>query len=60
MRPTWPAIQAAAPDLILGSQALTPEAFPELSAIAPTVFTGPPGAAWQANLRTVGAATGAL
>ena len=52
------AIQAAAPDLILGSQALTPEAFGELSAIAPTVFTGPPGAAWQANLRTVGAATG--
>ena len=27
VRPTWPAIQAAAPDLILGSQALTPEAF---------------------------------
>ena len=56
--PDLAGIQAAAPDLILGSQALTPEAFPELSAIAPTVFTGPPGAAWQANLRTVGAATG--
>ena len=56
--PDLAAIGAAAPDLILGSQALTPEAFGELSAIAPTVFTGPPGAAWQANLRTVGAATG--
>ncbi len=32
------------PDLILGSQALTPDAYPQLSAIAPTVFTGPPGA----------------
>ncbi len=54
------AIKAAAPDLILGSQALTPDAFGELTAIAPTVFTGPPGAAWQDNLRTVGAATGRL
>ncbi len=53
-------IKAATPDLILGSQALTPEAYPELSDIAPTVFTGPPGAAWQDNLRTIGAATGRL
>ncbi|MGX9790653.1 iron-siderophore ABC transporter substrate-binding protein [Mycobacterium sp. MMS18-G62] len=58
--PDIAAIKAAAPDLILGSQALTPEAYPELTAIAPTVFTGPPGAAWQDNLRTVGAATGRL
>jgi iron complex transport system substrate-binding protein len=58
--PDLAGIEAAAPDLILGSQALTPEAFPALSAIAPTVFTGPPGAAWQDNLRTVGAATGRL
>jgi iron complex transport system substrate-binding protein len=56
--PDLAAIEAAAPDLILGSQALTPEAYPALSEIAPTVFTGPPGEAWQANLRTVGAATG--
>jgi iron complex transport system substrate-binding protein len=28
-----------------------------LAAIAPTVFTGPPGAAWADNLRGVGAAT---
>ena len=53
-------IKAATPDLILGSEALTPEDFGELSAIAPTVFTGPPGAAWQDNMRTVGAATGRL
>jgi iron complex transport system substrate-binding protein len=56
--PDIAAIKAAAPDLILGSQALTPEAYPELSAIAPTVFTGAPGATWQDNLRTAGAATG--
>lgn len=56
--PDVDAIRAAAPDLILGSQALTPELFDALGQIAPTVFTGPPGADWQANLRTVGAATG--
>jgi iron complex transport system substrate-binding protein len=58
--PDLDGIRAAAPDLILGSEALTPEAFGSLSEIAPTVFTGAPGAAWQANLRTVGAATGRL
>jgi iron complex transport system substrate-binding protein len=58
--PDLRAIKAANPDLILGSQALTPDAFARLSAIAPTVFTGPPGRAWQDNLRTVGAATGRL
>jgi iron complex transport system substrate-binding protein len=55
--PDLPAIRAASPDLILGSQAATPELYPELSAIAPTVFTGAPGAAWQDNLRIIGAAT---
>ena len=50
-------IRAARPDLILGSDGLTPDAYPELSAIAPTVFTGAPGAGWEDNLRTVGAAT---
>ena len=58
--PDLPAIKAANPDLILGSQALTPDAYPQLTAIAPTVFTGPPGAEWEENLRTVGAATGRL
>jgi iron complex transport system substrate-binding protein len=58
--PDLQAIKAANPDLILGSQALTPDAYPELTAIAPTVFTGPPGAAWEDNVRAVGAATGRL
>jgi iron complex transport system substrate-binding protein len=50
-------IRAANPDLILGSDDLTPDAYPELSAIAPTVFSGTPGARWEDSLRTVGAAT---
>lgn len=58
--PDLEGIRAATPDLILGSEALTPGAFGPLSEIAPTVFTGAPGAAWQENLRTVGAATGRL
>ncbi len=58
--PDLEAIRAATPDLILGSEALTPGAFGSLSEIAPTVFTGAPGAEWQENLRTVGAATGRL
>jgi iron complex transport system substrate-binding protein len=58
--PDMAAIKAANPDLILGSDALTPQDFGPLSEIAPTVFTAAPGAAWQDNLRTVGAATGRL
>jgi iron complex transport system substrate-binding protein len=57
-KPDVAAIKAANPDLILGSQALTPEAYGELSGIAPTVFTGSPGPGWQDTLRTVGDATG--
>ncbi|WP_254848635.1 iron-siderophore ABC transporter substrate-binding protein [Mycobacterium sp. IS-2888] len=55
--PDLKAIAAAHPDLILGSQGLTPKLYPQLAAIAPTVFTAAPGAAWQDNLRGVGAAT---
>jgi iron complex transport system substrate-binding protein len=55
--PDLGAIAAAHPDLILGSVALTPTLYPPLAAIAPTVFTGAPGAAWEDNLRGVGAAT---
>jgi iron complex transport system substrate-binding protein len=58
--PDIDAIKAATPDLILGSEALTPGDFGELSAIAPTVFTGAPGVAWQDTTRTVGEATGRL
>lgn len=56
--PDVKAIAAAHPDLILGSQGLTPTLYPQLTAIAPTVFTAAPGAAWEDNLRAVGAATG--
>lgn len=56
--PDLSAIEAADPDLILGSAARTPGAFGDLAAIAPTVFTGQPGAAWRDTLRAVGAATG--
>jgi iron complex transport system substrate-binding protein len=55
--PDLGAIKAAKPDLILGSQALTPKLYPVLAAVAPTVFTGSPGAAWQDNLRGVAEAT---
>jgi len=56
-KPDLGAIAAAHPDLILGSQGLTPKLYPQLAAIAPTVFTAAPGAAWEDNLRGVGAAT---
>ena len=56
--PDLAAVAAATPDLILGSKSLTPQAYPALAAIAPTVFTAAPGARWQDNLRLVGAATG--
>src|SRR6201997_5690801 len=56
--PDMAAIKAAKPDLILGSQALPPKLYSALAAIAPTVFTAAPGAAWEDNLRGVGAATG--
>jgi iron complex transport system substrate-binding protein len=55
--PDLAAIKAAKPDVILGSQALTPKLYAALAGIAPTVFTGAPGAAWQDNLRGVGEAT---
>ncbi len=56
--PDLAAVAAAKPDLILGSQASTPQSFQALSAIAPTVFTDAPAARWQDNLRAVGTATG--
>ncbi|GAS95075.1 FEIII-dicitrate-binding periplasmic lipoprotein FecB [Mycolicibacterium canariasense] len=56
--PDLDAIGRAAPDLILGSSALTPSDFDPLARTAPTVFTGAPGAGWQDTLRTVAAAVG--
>ncbi len=55
--PDLKAIAAAHPDLILGSQGLTPKLYPQLAAITSTVFTAAPGAGWQDNLRALGAAT---
>ena len=55
--PDLAAIGDAAPDLILGSAAASPDAYPALAEIAPTVFTGG-GADWQNTLRAVAAATG--
>lgn len=56
--PDTAAVAAASPDLILGSTALTRESYSDFLAIAPTVFTGAPGARWADTVRTVGAATG--
>ncbi|MEX3650633.1 iron-siderophore ABC transporter substrate-binding protein [Mycolicibacterium porcinum] len=56
--PDLDVIKAANPELILGSAAITPSSFGALSAIAPTVFTGAPGAGWRDTLRAVGEATG--
>jgi iron complex transport system substrate-binding protein len=56
--PDLDGIRATTPDLILGSDALTPQDFGPLSEIAPTVFTGRPGPAWRDTLRTVAEATG--
>lgn len=55
--PDLEAVAAAHPDLILGARGLTPTPYSELARIAPTVFTAAPGAAWEDNLRGVGAAT---
>lgn len=54
--PDIDAITALHPDLILGAQGLNP-GYAELAAIAPTVFTGAPGTAWEDTVRGVGAAT---
>ena len=59
-KPDINAVKAANPDLILGSQALTADSYGQLSAIAPTVFTGAPGAAWRDNVHQVSAATGRI
>lgn len=54
--PDADAIAELHPDLILGAQGLTPD-YSALASIAPTVFTGAPGAAWEDNVRAIGAAT---
>ena len=56
-KPDTAGIAAARPDLILGSQKLTPQAFGELAAIAPTVFTGDPGAGKTLFFRAITSST---
>ncbi|WP_081968292.1 iron-siderophore ABC transporter substrate-binding protein [Mycobacterium kyorinense] len=56
--PDLAGVAGAKPDLIVGSAGLTPQLYPRLAEIAPTVFTAAPGAAWQDNLRGVAAASG--
>ena len=56
--PDMNAIRDAQPDLILASASLSGQHHEALAEIAPTVFTGAPGAGWKDNLRAVGAATG--
>jgi len=52
------AIAALKPDLILGSQLRADKLYPQLSAIAPTVFSIRPGFPWKENFLLAGAALG--
>ncbi|MFF3228155.1 ABC transporter substrate-binding protein [Nocardia suismassiliense] len=52
-------IASLKPDLILGSKLRVNDLYPQLSAIAPTVFSIRPGFPWKENFLLVGAALGA-
>ncbi|WP_026556694.1 ABC transporter substrate-binding protein [Arthrobacter sp. 35W] len=52
------AIAALKPDLILGSQLRADKLYPQLSAIAPTIFSIRPGFPWKENFLLVGEALG--
>lgn len=52
------AIAALKPDLILGSQLRADKLYPQLSAIAPTVFSIRPGFPWKENFLLVGDSLG--
>ncbi|MGP6173535.1 ABC transporter substrate-binding protein [Corynebacterium sp. A21] len=52
------AIAALEPDLILGSQLRADKLYPQLSEIAPTVFSIRPGYPWKENFLLVGEALG--
>lgn len=52
------AIAALEPDLILGSQLRADKLYPQLSEIAPTVFSIRPGYPWKENFLLVGDALG--
>ncbi|WP_284750380.1 ABC transporter substrate-binding protein [Amycolatopsis sp. RTGN1] len=53
------AIAALNPDLILGSKLRANDLYPQLSKIAPTVFSIRPGFPWKENLLLIGASLGA-
>ncbi|MEV7046022.1 iron-siderophore ABC transporter substrate-binding protein [Amycolatopsis sp. NPDC051061] len=52
------AIAALNPDLIVGSKLRADDLYPQLSKIAPTVFSIRPGFPWKENLLLVGASLG--
>lgn len=52
------AIAALKPDLILGSKLRAEKLYPQLSEIAPTVFSIRPGYPWKENFQLIGAALG--
>lgn len=52
------AIAALKPDLIIGSQLRADKLYPQLSQIAPTVFSIRPGYPWKENFRLAAAALG--
>lgn len=57
-QPDLARIAALAPDLILGSRSRTPDAYEQLSAIAPTTFTDLVGTTWKENVVLDGTALG--
>jgi iron complex transport system substrate-binding protein len=52
------AIAALTPDLIVGSKLRANDLYPQLSKIAPTVFSIRPGFPWKENLLLIGASLG--
>ncbi|EOD67379.1 ABC transporter substrate-binding protein [Amycolatopsis vancoresmycina] len=52
------AIAALTPDLIVGSKLRAKDLYPQLSKIAPTVFSIRPGFPWKENLLLIGASLG--
>ncbi|GAA4690483.1 iron-siderophore ABC transporter substrate-binding protein [Pseudonocardia yuanmonensis] len=57
--PSLEGIAALKPDLILGTESRHRELYPQLTAIAPTVFMASQADPWQDNVRFVGRALGA-
>jgi iron complex transport system substrate-binding protein len=52
------ALEAADPDVILGSKQAQERLYPELNRVAPTIVTDAGGAGWELNLRLHGEALG--